>query len=330
MTLSASYTSPHPVALTAPIETSINPGRSNIQIGVSSWSDRSLTHESNWYPKRSMRAAERIAYYAEHFPIVEMETTYRFPPTRAVAQQWIDRTPDGFQFDIQAWSLFTGQPTMPNSLWEDLFDEVRPDRRDRPRLYMNHLSPSAVEECWSRFRHSLEPLADAGRLGTVIFRYPRWFSPSESKREVLAELRYRMGDLPVAIQFANPNWVQAEFCEATFNYLEQLDLSFVCVDTNDDDPRGLDGAAATTNDIGIVRLLGRRDHSDDDEWTPDWRGYRYTRDEMERVAKRVSYLASCCRQLHVIFCTTWRDDSVVNAELLQEILRSTDVRAASW
>lgn len=30
------------------------------RVGVSSWSDRSLTHESSWYPKRTMKAAERL------------------------------------------------------------------------------------------------------------------------------------------------------------------------------------------------------------------------------------------------------------------------------
>ena len=245
------------MTLSAPPATPLHLDGKTISVGVSSWSDRSLTQESNWYPKRTMKASERISYYASHFPLVEMETTFRFPPTPALTQQWVDRTPDGFKFDIQAWSLLTGQSTLPNSLWEDLFDEVRPDRRDRPRLYLNHLSRPAIEECWVRFKHSLQPLLNAGRLGTIIFRYPRWFSPSDNKKEALAELRYRMGDLPVAVQFSNTDWVKPEFCESTFNYLEQLDLSFVCVDAGDDDPRGLSGAAATTNDIGVVRLLGR-------------------------------------------------------------------------
>src|SRR5690242_3269312 len=98
-----------------------------------------------------MKAAERIAYYSSRFSLVEMETTYRFPPTPAVCEQWAERTPDGFRFDLQAWSLLTGQPTMPSSLWEDLFPEIKPDRRDKPRLYMNHLSADAVGEVWARF-----------------------------------------------------------------------------------------------------------------------------------------------------------------------------------
>ena len=167
-----------------------------------------------------------------------------------------------------------------------------------------------------RFNHWSTPID----LGTIIFRFPRWFSPSDNKREHLAELRYRMGDLPVAVQFSNVDWVQPEFCESTFNYLEQLDLSFVCVDANDDDPRGLAHAAATTNDIGVVRLLGRKDHEEGDEWSPSWRGYRYSRSEMEQTAERLEYLAGSCKELHVLFCTQWRDDSVVNAELLQEVI----------
>src|SRR4051812_40277834 len=87
------------------------PGR--VLVGTSSWSDTSLTQDGNWYPRKTMKAAERMAFYAERFPLVEMETTYRFPPTPAVAQQWVDRTPDGFVFDIPAWSLLAGQSAFP-------------------------------------------------------------------------------------------------------------------------------------------------------------------------------------------------------------------------
>ncbi len=77
-------------------------GHCVLHCGISSWSARWLTHESEQYPRRNMRTAERIAFQATHFPLVEIDTTYRFPSTPAVARQWAERTLKGFKLDIQA------------------------------------------------------------------------------------------------------------------------------------------------------------------------------------------------------------------------------------
>src|SRR5688572_6633496 len=83
-------------SLSSRSENDIHVGSSRILVGASSWSDRGLTQESTWYPKRSMKAAERMAYYASRFPLVEIDSTARFPPTPDVSRQWAQRTPDGF------------------------------------------------------------------------------------------------------------------------------------------------------------------------------------------------------------------------------------------
>ena len=33
---------------------------------------------------------------------------------------WAERVPSGFRFDVKAYSLLTGHPTRPRSLWRDL------------------------------------------------------------------------------------------------------------------------------------------------------------------------------------------------------------------
>src|SRR3954447_23720431 len=167
-------------------------GPAEVRAGAGSWADKGLTHGSSFYPKRTMKAAERLAFYASRLPLVEVGTTFRFPPTPDVARQWVDRTPPGFSMDIRAWSLLTGAPTMPESLWEDLRDEVKTEVRDRRRLYPQHLSRAALDECWLRFAHAVAPLADSGRLGCVILTYPSWFTPKEETRAELAALARRL------------------------------------------------------------------------------------------------------------------------------------------
>ena len=148
----------------------IDLGGSRVLVGTCSWTDATLVKETDWYPKKSMNAAERLAYYASRFPLVEVDSTYYFPPTPELSASWVERTPPDFTMNIKAWSLLTGHPTFPHSLCPDLQDEVLPEHRDKRRLYPKHLPPDAMEEAWNRFRHSLMPLHSAGNLGAVLLQ----------------------------------------------------------------------------------------------------------------------------------------------------------------
>lgn len=288
-------------------ENDIFAGSSRILVGASSWSDRSLTHESAWYPKRTMRAAERMAYYAARFPLVEIDSTARFPPTPDVSRQWAQRTPDSFTIDVQAWSLLTGAATLPDSLWEDLRDEVRPEMRDRRRLYATHLSGAGVAEAWRRFAHSLKPLSEAGRLGVVLLRYPHWLKPGNTGRSLLVSARANLQDYHLAVELQHSDWLAGDACEQTLSLLEDLGLGFVCVDGH----AGLPEVLATSSDIAVVRLYGPRG-----EW-----GTRYEPDEVASWVPKVLRLAESAAEVHVLFANTQRDHAVANAAELLTALR---------
>src|SRR3954453_3781178 len=99
------------------LDPAIEIGGGRVLVGPCSWTDRTLVNESDWYPRRSMTAAERLAFYASRFPIVEADSTYYFPATPELSEQWVERTPDGFTMNVKAYSLLTGHPTLPTSLW---------------------------------------------------------------------------------------------------------------------------------------------------------------------------------------------------------------------
>ncbi|MGH9157913.1 MAG: DUF72 domain-containing protein [Acidimicrobiales bacterium] len=277
-----------------------NGGTSPILVGASSWSARSLVHDSHWYPRRSMRAAERIAYYADRFRLVEMDSTARFPPTPEMARQWAERTPEGFVLDLQVWSLLTGAATFPESLWPDLHDEVRPEARDRPRLYAGHLTADGLDEAWARFAHALGPLVAAGRLGAVLLRYPWWLKPGTGAEARLAEARDRLAGFRLAVELPHPRWLADDRREDTLALLEQLDMAFVCVDRGEDHV-----VVATTSDLALVRLAGPGDQYQ--------ASYRYSTEELVAWATRVQDLAAHCDEVHVLFANTYRDLAVTNA-----------------
>ncbi|HVM01535.1 MAG TPA: DUF72 domain-containing protein, partial [Acidimicrobiales bacterium] len=245
----------------------------------------------------------------------------RFPPTPDLARQWVERTPDGFTIDVQAWTLLTGAAALPDSLWEDLRDEVLPERRDGRRLYLGHLSAAGRAEAWARFRHALRPLAGAGRLGVVVLRYPAWLPPGGTARALLAEAGAELGDLPAAVELAHPRWLQGGACEETLGLLEDAGLGFVCVDRPPEEGRPV---VAATSDVAVVRLPGRSPGRWGEAGLPtaERLAYRYTDEELAGWVPALRELAASAAEVHVILSNTFRDDAVTNAEGLLRLLRS--------
>ena len=288
---------------------SVDVGGCRVLTGASSWSHRSLVRGGGFYPSEARNARERLAYYATRLPLAEAATTYRFPPTPELSRRWADALPAGFTLDLRAWSLLSGAPTWPESVWPDLQVHIRPSRREGTKLYRSRLPAEVVEECWARFRHAIFPLATAGVLGTVIFRYPSWFSPRPAALEELATLPSRMAGFKVAVELASRRWYDDHGCERTFAMLEELGLAFVCRD----EPAGTRPVVAATHDVALVRFLGRV------EGPGSW-GYRYSREELSAWVPLVRDLASGTKEVHLIMDNSWQTDAVDNAAILLELL----------
>jgi uncharacterized protein YecE (DUF72 family) len=289
---------------------------SRLRWGTSSWADQGLVRDGGFYPRKTMTASERLAFYCTRMPLAEIATTYRFPPTPDLARQWVARTPEGFCFDVKAWSLLTEAPTLPDSLWEDLQDEVRPETRNRRRLYAGHVSGDGLEECWRRFDHALRPLHATGRLGVVLLQYPSWFTPKSESRAALVAARAQLADYRVAVDFRSPKWLVDAQCEDTLEWLEANDLGFVCTDGPLAGPRAMPPVMAATTDVAVVRFVGRR-AIEDDPWP--W-PYRYSDPELADAALRVTELAAATAEVHVIMDNTWRGDAVDNALTLASLV----------
>ena len=294
-------------------------GVAEVRAGACSWADRSLVADGSFYPRRTMSARARLAWYCQRLPLAELTATYRFPPTPDQAAQWAARTPEGFSFDIRAWSLLTGNPTFPDSLWPDLHGAVRPASRERRRLYSSHLPPEVLEECWARFGHALGPLQRSGRLGAVVLQYPSWFSPRPDAWAELALLPSRLAGLPLAVELRSPRWFEGDACEATLEWLEERNIALVCVD-GPAGPEGAEPVVAATSDLAMVRFKGRRPPSEEPGWGRSCYPYRYPDHELAEWVPRIADLASSARQVHVLMDNCWRSDAVDGASTLLRLL----------
>jgi uncharacterized protein YecE (DUF72 family) len=290
--------------------------------GTCSWTDKTLVQETDWYPRRTMNAAERLHYYAGQFPLAEVDSTYYAPPAEQQARLWAQRTPDGFRFDVKAYSLLTGHPTKPQSLWKDLREGLSEEARENRSLYATHLDPEALDEAWRRFAAALAPLHEAGRLGAVLFQYPPWFHPSREHRAQLEAIRERLPDYGVCVELRSPRWVASERDrDRTLGLLRDHHLTYVCVDAPpvSELPRLLE---LTTTDLFVMRFHGRAN----DTWKGRTRTaaerfrYLYSQDELEELANEAAGVAGQARESHLLMNNCYRDYGVRNAAQLRALL----------
>jgi uncharacterized protein YecE (DUF72 family) len=293
-----------------------------ILTGTCSWTDRTLVEESDWYPRRTMSAEERLRYYASQFPLTEIDSTYYAPPGERQAALWAQRVPAGFRFDVKAYSLLTGHPTRPRSLWPDLRELLCAEDREKRSVYARHLPPDAHEEAFRRFAAALAPLREAGRLGAVLFQYPPWFVPKRQNRAELERLPERLPGLTVCVELRAPSWLAEERDRRrTIELLAGHGLVLVCVDAPG--VSKLPRLPVLTNpELFVARFHGRADDT--------WRGrartaaerfrYLYSEEELAELARSLAPALERARESHLLMNNCYRDYGVRNAAQLRELL----------
>jgi uncharacterized protein YecE (DUF72 family) len=292
----------------------------SILIGTSSWTDKTLIKDGNFYPSDAKTAEKRLQFYASEFPLVEVDSTYYFPPSESNSVLWIERTPKNFTFNIKAYSLLTNHPTRPNSLYKDLQPAIPEGKRN---VYREQLPDEVVDEVWQRFRDALMPLHSAGKMGAVLFQFPQWFVISKKSKAYIEECVERLPDFRVAVEFRHKSWMEERNVEETLGFLEERHLPYVCVDM----PQGFDSsippiAAATAKDLAMVRFHGRNRETwqaKSDTASARFR-YDYPKEELEEWVPRIESLAGETRETHVLMNNRYQDFAVRNGRELGDLL----------
>jgi uncharacterized protein YecE (DUF72 family) len=284
-----------------------------IVVGTASWTDPTLL-ASGWYPESADTPEKRLAYYARQFPVVEVDSTYYGPPAEQTTKLWAQRTPAGFTFNIKAFSLLTGHPTKVSALYKDLRPETT-----KKNVYPQDLPPPAYEEVWSRFLAALDPLAEAGKLGAVLFQFPPWFGIRKSNKEFLVEVAARCKPLRPVFELRNASWFEGANRNETLDFLRAHRLPFVCVDMPQGHKSSVPPIVTATADLAVVRFHG---HSD--KWTSkdihEKFGYNYSRAELAEWAPKLRELAAETKQTQVFLNNCYTDYAQRNASTLIDLL----------
>lgn len=295
----------------------------NILVGTASWTDPTLLKSGRFYPPGTNSADARLRYYAQHFPIVEVDSSYYALPSYRNAELWVERTPASFVFNLKVFRFFTHHQTqlkvLPANVQAALGDWSG-------NLYYEDAPNEVKDELWRQFTLSLEPLVQAGKLGTLLFQFPKWFIVRRASLEHLREIRARLPQHPIAIEFRHESWFSEKYRDRTLACERELGFSNVTVD-EPQLPGSIPSVWEPTNpDLGLFRLHGRNAATWNEKGlrsASDRFNYDYTEQELAGFVPQVFALARQVKQVHVILNNNLEDQGVRNARTFMDLLGRT-------
>jgi uncharacterized protein YecE (DUF72 family) len=165
-----------------------------IRIGTSGWNypGGKGTWNGIFYPVPSGRRPrgtakfDDLAFYADHFNTVEINSTFYGVPTVSTAKGWAERTPPGFEFSLKLYQKFTHPAMFLKATGSDPAD----------------LGQKDVDA----FKAALDPLASAGKLGALLAQFPASFRNEGHARGYLEWLLAQFRDYQLAVELRHRTW----------------------------------------------------------------------------------------------------------------------------
>lgn len=296
-----------------------------IRVGTAGWTDKTLTAKGVFYPGDANTPESRLRYYASRFSIVEADMGFYAIPDRLVTERWAERTPKDFVFNLKAHALMTGHATDVARLPKHLRDEI-PEALGT-RIYAKDLPIELRDEVWRLFRLAADPLAERGKLGAILLQFAPWIKPNKQTPAILTRVRAQLGELPVAVEFRDPAWMEPRLRERVWAQLRDHGMTYVVPDTPPGTKSSMPIApAVTTPELAIVRLHGRRSELWGAREASVVEKYRYLYDtgELEAWLELVLELAEEAERVHVIFNNCYANYGTTNALEFAGMIRSPD------
>jgi uncharacterized protein YecE (DUF72 family) len=247
-----------------------------------------------------MAAHERLEWYAQHFEMVEVNSTFYSVPDERTVQRWCATTPDHFTFDVKLHQLFSFHSTQRKLLPPELQRIAETDAKGKVTS-----SPELRDALLKSFLRPMSILESAGKLGVFLLQLSPAFSPRKHELNELEALIARLADYSLAIEFRNRNWVVGGQLRTTSDFLREHRVAFVNVDAPAADHFSIvpsDLNEITNQNVSYLRLHGRDAKAYLTGKTVAARfNYDYSDNEIDEVAERSRELAREAKDVHVIF-----------------------------
>jgi uncharacterized protein YecE (DUF72 family) len=270
-------------------EDHVAPGR--ILVGPAGWSYRDW--EGQVYPTPKPRGFDPLTYLAQYFDAVEINSSFYRIPAAKTTQQWVDRVHDhpAFRFTAKLWQGFTHGGTA-----------------------------SAQDE--AAFRHAMDPLQEAGRLGAVLLQFPYRFHHTAEHRAQLRHLAEVFRAYPLVLEVRHRSWDRPE----VYAFLMELGMGFC----NIDQPLvsySIGLTAHVTSPVGYLRLHGRNAaawFATDGDAAGRY-NYRYVGEELEALREITEALSRRAQETYLVTNNHFRGQAAFNALELRARLRRARV-----
>jgi uncharacterized protein YecE (DUF72 family) len=295
------------------------PGR--ILTGTASWTDPGFV--ADWYPP-DLPGSQRLRWYAEHFDLVEVNSTFYRVPEPGPVKRWAAETPAGFVFDVKLHRLLSRHSTKPELLPASL--------RAQAEVVKNRvtITPKLEKAVTQAFLRGIEPLKEENKLGALLLQLSPAFGPRQNHLSELDNLVELLQDYELAIELRNRDWLSEHRAGETKKYFVQRNLTFVMVDGPDpshfmvlpsvdliSNPRMAYLRAHGRNIEGYIRgrtVATRFDHV-------------YSQSELKEIAGRAQQAAEQVKDVHVIFNNNKADYAPRAAIQLQGLLSGEETEA---
>ena len=299
-----------------------------VRVGVSSWSDPEFIR-AGWYPP-GLSPGRRLDFYAHHFDLVELNSSFYALPQVAQAQRWVEQTPAGFVMDVKCHRLLSRHATRPEALPAELRGDV--ETTDRGNVV---LTPALEAEVADALLAAVAPLEAAGKLGALLLQLTPSFSPQgaelESLEGLLGRLRHAGPGQParrVVVELRHRGWLSGTRREQTAAFLTEAGVTLAGVDGP---PEEHDGGRhptimPTVDVITEPRLAYLRLHGRDPvayltgKSVAERFKYDYSDAELAGVAARVEALTAQADEVHVLFNNNHGDYAPKAAERFRRLL----------
>jgi uncharacterized protein YecE (DUF72 family) len=271
--------------------------KGQILVGTASWSDPGFVER--WYPPK-LPTGDRLPWYAQHFEMVEVNSTFYAVPEMRLVERWTRATPDDFTFHIKLHRLLSRHSATVKSLPPALQRSVTADAKGKVEL-----SPELEEALLEQIVIAVEPLRAANKFGAFLLQLSPAFSPRKHQLSELDPMLARLASLGIVVELRNRNWMEAEQREKTLNFFRAHNTALALVDAPDVAhftvmPSALD--EVTNPRISYLRLHGRDAEAYLRGKTVAERFYYdYSDDEIAEVAERAENLARKSESVNIVF-----------------------------
>jgi uncharacterized protein YecE (DUF72 family) len=285
-----------------------------VRIGTSGWSYPSGNGSWNglFYPKtRSKRAGterfDELAFYAEHFNTVEINTTFYGQPRAEVTRGWAARTPARFDFSLKLYQKFT-HPKM----FKAAALKSAPGSEGELLDLLAQVTQSDIDD----FRSGIEPLAAAGKVGVLLAQFPPSFKDSPQSRDYLAQLLRAFAEYPVAVELRHKSWSDA--IGETLSLLNAFGAAWVQIDEPKFRFSIRQNSLPNVKTFYYMRLHGRNAA----QWwrhdkSEDRYDYLYSAAELREFSETARAASELVKKSYLYANNHFSSKSVVNAVMLK-------------